>query len=124
MPFSATGLIRSATRLPRRWTTSVRRMTDFGRIALCGAASTYGTRTPGPRNLLLAIWRQLRLEGFLVSTHEAARPEFETAMIRALGVGSVRPVQTLRDGGIVAAFDAFLAMLGGSDLGKTVVVLD
>jgi len=35
----------------------------------------------------------------------------------------VRPVETVREGGISAAFDAFLAMLQGADLGKTVVRL-
>ena len=103
---------------------AIRRMRDHGRIALCGAVSTYGTRAAGPRNLLLAIWRELRLEGFLVSSHEPSRPQFEAAMLDALRSGAVRPVETVREGGITAAFDAFLAMLQGADLGKTVVRLD
>jgi NADPH-dependent curcumin reductase CurA len=86
--------------------------------------STYGTRAAGPRKLLLAIWRELRLEGFLVSSHEPSRPQFEAAMLGALRSGAVRPVETVREGGITAAFDAFLAMLQGADLGKTVVRLD
>jgi NADPH-dependent curcumin reductase CurA len=98
-------------------------MRDFGRIALCGAISTYGTRVPGPGNLLLAIWRRLRLEGFIASDHEARRPEFERAMHRWLHDGGVRTVESVRDGGIQAAFDAFLGMLGGQDVGKTVVTL-
>jgi len=102
---------------------AIRRMRDHGRIALCGAVSTYGTRAPGPRNLLLAIWRELRLEGFLVSSHEPSRPQFEAEMLAALDSGAVRPVETVREGGISAAFDAFLAMLQGADLGKTVVRL-
>jgi NADPH-dependent curcumin reductase CurA len=103
---------------------AIRRMRDHGRIALCGAVSTYGKRVPGPSNLLLAIWRQLRLEGFLVHRFEDARPEFEADMLGLLRAGAVRPVETRRDGGIAACFEAFLAMLGGADLGKTVVMLD
>jgi NADPH-dependent curcumin reductase CurA len=100
---------------------AIRRMRKHGRIALCGAVSTYGKRTPGPGNLLLAIWRELRLEGFLVSSHERARPQFEQELTQALRTGAVRPVETVRGGGIEVAFDAFLAMLGGADLGKTIV---
>ena len=100
---------------------AIRRMRDHGRIALCGAVSTYGKRAPGPRNLLLAIWRELRLEGFLVSSHEEVRPQFERELADALRTGAVRPVETVRSGGVEVAFDAFLAMLAGADLGKTIV---
>jgi hypothetical protein len=103
---------------------AIRRMRDHGRIALCGAVSTYGKRTPGPSNLLLAIWRQLRLEGFLVHQFEDARAEFEAEMFELLRSGRLKPVESRRDGGIETCFDAFLAMLSGADLGKTVVMLD
>lgn len=42
----------------------------------------------------------------------------------ALRCGAVRPVETVREGGISTAFNAFLGMLQGADLGKTVVRLD
>jgi NADPH-dependent curcumin reductase CurA len=103
---------------------AIRKMHQHGRIALCGALSTYGKRSPGPSNLLLAIWRELTLEGFLVGSHEAARAEFEAEMLDLLRAGSVRPVETPRAGGIEVCFEAFLAMLDGADLGKTVVMLD
>lgn len=102
---------------------AIRRMRTHGRIALCGAVSTYGKPAAGPRNLLLAIWRELRLEGFLVNSNESHRPEFEREMTRLLKEGRARPVQTLRPGGVEVAFDAFLAMLAGADIGKTVVDL-
>jgi NADPH-dependent curcumin reductase CurA len=103
---------------------AIRRMRDHGRIALCGAVATYGRRVPGPRNLLLAIWHELRLEGFLINSHEVARPEFESAMTLALRDGTVRPVETVRTGGIGTVFAAFKEMLDGADMGKTVVRLD
>jgi NADPH-dependent curcumin reductase CurA len=102
---------------------AIRRMRDFGRIALCGAISTYGSRVPGPGNLLLAIWRRLRLEGFIATDHVDRRPAFETAMARWLRDGRVQSVETMRGGGILGAFDALLGMLKGQDLGKTVVML-
>ena len=102
---------------------AIRRMRDFGRIVLCGAISTYGNRVPGPGNLLLAIWRRLRLEGFIASDHEARRPAFERVMQQWVRDGRVRSVETVRAGGIDAAFDAFVGMLRGQDIGKTVVAL-
>jgi hypothetical protein len=102
---------------------AIRRMRDFGRIALCGAISTYGNRVPGPGNLLLAIWRRLRLEGFIATDHVARRPAFERTMARWLREGRVRSVETVRTGGIAAAFPAMLGMLRGQDVGKTVVTL-
>jgi NADPH:quinone reductase-like Zn-dependent oxidoreductase len=37
---------------------------NYGRIAMCGGISGYNTPVPGPRNLMLAIAKRLRLEGF------------------------------------------------------------
>lgn len=102
---------------------AIRRMRDFGRIALCGAISTYGGRVAGPGNLLLAIWRRLRLEGFIATDHAARRPEFERVMAGWLRAGRVRSVETVRPGGIAEAFPAMLGMLSGHDVGKTVVTL-
>ncbi len=102
---------------------AIRRMRDFGRIALCGAISTYGNRVPGPGNLLLAIWRRLRIEGFIATDHLARRPEFERVMAGWLRQGRVQSVETVRGGGIAEAFPALLGMLRGQDVGKTVVTL-
>ncbi len=102
---------------------AIRRMRDHGRVALCGAISTYGERVPGPSNLLLAIWRRLRLEGFIATDHMARRPQFERVMARWLRDGRVQNLETVRGGGITEAFPALLRMLRGQDVGKTVVTL-
>lgn len=102
---------------------AIRLMRPHGRIVLCGAVSTYSTRAPGPRNLLLAIWRELRLEGFLVGSHEDARSQFESETAALVKAGSIRPVETVGATGIEGAFGAFRDMLGGANLGKMVVAL-
>ena len=103
---------------------ALRYIRPFGRIALCGAISTYGSSpSPGPRNLLRAIWQRVRLEGFIVGDHEPHRPEFERAMGRLLRSGAVRRIETA-SAGIESAFDAFTAMLGGAGIGKTIVRLE
>jgi len=102
---------------------AIRRMRDHGRIALCGAISTYAGGVPGPRNLLVAIWRRLRIEGFIATDHTERRPSFERVMAGWLADGRIRNVETVRTGGIAAAFSAFTGLLEGRDIGKTVVAL-
>ena len=104
---------------------AIRHMGDYGRIALCGAISTYDATTPspGPRNLLLAIWRRLRLEGFIVGDHEIHRPTFADRMTRWLADGTVVDPRTEVGRGIDTAFDGFLKMLDGDSTGKSYVRL-
>lgn len=104
---------------------ALRHMADHGRVVLCGAISTYDATepVPGPRNLLLAIWRRLRLEGFIVGDHERARPEFTERMTRWLADGTVQDPRTEVAHGIEKAFDGFLRMLDGGSVGKSYVTL-
>ncbi|MDT3444390.1 MULTISPECIES: NADP-dependent oxidoreductase [unclassified Pseudofrankia] len=104
---------------------ALRHMRTGGRIALCGAISTYDATTPvpGPRNLLLMIWRRLRMEGFLVDDHEARRADFERDMAGWLAAGQVRNIETEYKPGVERAFEAFLAMLDGANIGKMVIPL-
>lgn len=94
----------------------------FGRVALCGAISVYNATEPppGPRNLALAVGKQLTLKGFIVSSYRHRRPEFEAEMTRWLGEDRVRYDETIFDG-IENAVTAFLAMLRGETIGKTLV---
>src|SRR3546814_4283447 len=64
---------------------------EQGRIALCGAIAVYNATepVPGPRNLLLMIWRRLRMEGFLVGDHDAVRPQFLAEMTELVRRGEV-----------------------------------
>nr|WP_322761015.1 NADP-dependent oxidoreductase [Frankia sp. Cr2] len=105
---------------------AIRVMRPFGRIALCGAISTYNATepVPGPRNLLLMIWRRLRMAGFLVGDHADQRAAFTDDMSRWLREGAVRSVETVVHGGIEAAWPTFLAMLRGDNVGKMIVCLD
>ncbi|MDR6174672.1 NADPH-dependent curcumin reductase CurA [Nocardioides zeae] len=104
---------------------AIRHMGDHGRIALCGAISTYDATSPvpGPRNLLLAIWRRLRLEGFIVGDHETHRSRFDQRMTRWLADGTVVDPRTEVAQGIENAFDGFLRMLDGASTGKSYVRL-
>ncbi len=104
---------------------AIRVCKERARIALCGAISVYNATepTPGPRNLLLLIWRRIRMEGFLVGDHADATQEFREQMVRWLADGVVRGAETEVGVGIGEAFSGFLAMLDGATYGKAVVRL-
>ena len=51
----------------------------FGRFALCGMISEYNVASPqnGPRNLVLAVTKSLRLQGFVVLNHLICNPPLQ-----------------------------------------------
>lgn len=97
-------------------------LNDDGRAALCGAISQYNdTEAPaGPRNMGLLVTKRLRLQGFIQSFHTEAMPEFLQEMGGWLAQGSIAADETVQEG-IDQAFDAFLGMMEGRNIGKMVV---
>jgi len=95
-----------------------------GRAALCGAIAQYNSTEPppGPRNLGLLIGKRLTLRGFLVSDHRDLRPEFVREVGGWLREGKLRYRETVVTG-IDHTLDAFLGMLRGDNIGKTIVAL-
>ncbi|GAA4449124.1 NADP-dependent oxidoreductase [Phytohabitans houttuyneae] len=95
-----------------------------GRVALCGAIGQYNATepTPAPRNLALAIGKQLTLRGFIVTSYGHLAPAFHADMTRWLAEGRVRYDETFVDG-LENAPDAFLGLLRGANLGKMLVRL-
>jgi NADPH-dependent curcumin reductase CurA len=97
---------------------------DFGRVAMCGAISTYNavTAPPGPRNMMLCVGKQLSLRGFIVGSHGDLRPEFQEAVTGWLGSGQLVVRETVR-GGLEEAVPAFLDLMRGGNTGKMIVKL-
>ncbi len=97
---------------------------NYGRVALCGAISGYNLPQPGPRNLMMAIGKRLRLEGFIVSDHVREMPAFLAEAIPALKSGKLTHRETVVDG-LEAAPAALLDLLcsGASNIGKMIVRL-
>ncbi|WP_424213909.1 NADP-dependent oxidoreductase [Streptomyces sp. BI20] len=93
-----------------------------GRAVLCGAISGYNDTepAPGPRNLMSVIGKRLRLEGILVSDHEALRPKFVEEVGAWLRSGELVVDETVVDG-VENATEAFLGMLRGANTGKMIV---
>jgi len=95
-----------------------------GRVAMCGAIAQYNATepTPAPRNLALAIGKQLTLRGFLVGGQRQHSAEFFEKMSGWLADGSVRYDETIVDG-LENAPQAFMDLLEGANTGKMLVRL-
>lgn len=101
---------------------AIARLNLFGRVALCGAISVYNATEPppGPRNLSLAVGKQLTLRGFIITSYGHLRNQFAEEMASWLRTGEIRHDETIVDG-IEHAVDAFLGMLRGENTGKMLV---
>ncbi|NUL44825.1 NADP-dependent oxidoreductase [Cellulosimicrobium funkei] len=101
-------------------------MNDFGRLALCGAISSYNAteRPAGPDNMGNMVTRRLRMRGFIVnevaSEHPEVTEEFRERMTGWLSAGDVTAEETVVDG-FERTVEAFLDMMRGGNTGKMVV---
>jgi NADPH-dependent curcumin reductase CurA len=95
-----------------------------GRAVLCGMISQYNSTEPvaGPRNLVLAINKRLRLEGMLARDHADLRARFLAKASEWIRDGRLRYGETAT-AGIESAAQAFLDMLRGGNTGKMIVQL-
>lgn len=99
-------------------------LTVGGRVAMCGAISQYNSMGPAtaPRNLAVAIGKQLTLRGFLVGGQRQHAAEFAGRMAGWLADGTVRYDETIVDG-LENAPRAFIELLDGANTGKMLVRL-
>lgn len=103
--------------------TVITQMKKFGRVAICGAISTYNrTRPlpPGPAPEII-IYQQIRMEGFIVSRWQGdVRQKALKDLLKWVSEGKIQYNEY-----IVKGFDnmpaAFMGMLKGDNLGKTIV---
>ncbi|MDQ2861295.1 MAG: NADP-dependent oxidoreductase [Pseudomonadota bacterium] len=96
----------------------------FGRFALCGMISQYNDTDlgAGTRGLIMVVGKQLRLEGFIVSTHMDLQEAFIRDMSGWIAQGKIKWRETVEEG-IENAPTAFLKLFKGENLGKMLVRL-
>ncbi|EPQ03666.1 Prostaglandin reductase 1 [Myotis brandtii] len=97
-------------------------MKKFGRIAICGAISTYNSTRPippGPSPEVI-IYQELRMEGFLVSRWKNDHQKALNELMKWVSEGKIQYQEYVTEG-----FEnmpaAFMGMLKGDNLGKTIV---
>ncbi|MBD8869566.1 NADP-dependent oxidoreductase [Nocardioides donggukensis] len=100
-------------------------MADFGRIACCGAISSYNESTPppGPRNLMMLVSKRLQVQGFIVMDHADASEEFYRTVGPLVAEDRIVHQETVVDG-LDHAVEAFLDLHRGANTGKMLVRLD
>lgn len=103
---------------------AIKSLNKYGRVALCGAISQYNeTSAPtGPRNLALAIGKELNLRGFIVSNHNSRMPDFIAEVGAWLREGKISAAETVVEG-LANAPEAFLGLMRGENTGKMVIKL-
>jgi NADPH-dependent curcumin reductase CurA len=96
----------------------------FARFALCGMISQYNeTGVPkGPSNIIQAVGKSLKLEGFIVSNHYDMLPAFLKDMSEWIASGKLQWKDTV-DVGIDNAPEAFIKLFKGENMGKMLVKL-
>uniref|UniRef100_A0A8I3W2B2 Prostaglandin reductase 1 n=1 Tax=Callithrix jacchus TaxID=9483 RepID=A0A8I3W2B2_CALJA len=103
--------------------TVISQMKKYGRIALCGAISTYnrtGPLPPGPPPEIV-IYQELRMEGFTVLRWQGdVRQKALKDLLKWVSEGKIQCKEYIIEG-----FEnmpaAFMGMLKGDNLGKTIV---
>ncbi|KAG7168348.1 prostaglandin reductase 1-like [Homarus americanus] len=104
-------------------------MANYGRVAVCGAISTYNDDSkdiysPGSLNSPFSeatlIWKELKVEGFLVFRWKDRSSEGFKQMIQWIQEGKLKYRET-----VVQGFDkmpiAFIGLFDGENFGKAVV---
>ncbi|XP_034532147.1 prostaglandin reductase 1-like [Notolabrus celidotus] len=103
---------------------ALQQMKNFGRIAVCGAISTYNDTTPqtGPFPHFIMIVKQLKMEGFMQSRWEHKHPESLKRLIGWFKEGKLQCREHLTKG-----FEnmpaAFMGLLQGDNIGKAVIAV-
>ncbi|MBY4380723.1 NADP-dependent oxidoreductase [Rhodococcus fascians] len=99
-------------------------MNKHGRIAMCGAIAQYNSTepTPAPRNLALAIGKELMLKGFIVGSYAHLTEEFRAKMTEWLASGAIEFDETIVEG-LDNAPAAFIGLMKGENTGKMVVTI-
>ena len=102
--------------------TALNLMNDFGRIVLCGMIAQYNESLPGPQNLGMAIGKQIRLQGFIVTTYWDMYEQFLKDMGQWISEGKLKWKETVVEG-VEKAPEAFIGLFKGENFGKMVVKL-
>uniref|UniRef100_A0A8C5LVL3 Prostaglandin reductase 1 n=1 Tax=Leptobrachium leishanense TaxID=445787 RepID=A0A8C5LVL3_9ANUR len=101
---------------------ALQQMKQFGRISVCGAISLYNDSVPatGPYIQTYMLFKQLRMEGFLVTRWMQRYPEAQKHLLKWIAEGKLKYHEHVTNG-----FEnmpaGFIGMLTGENIGKAVI---
>jgi NADPH-dependent curcumin reductase CurA len=96
------------------------RMNVRGRIPICGMISTYNGAREGVCNLSNAIYRRLRLEGFVATDFPHLNEQFIADMTGWLKDGRIKYQETILDG-FERAPEGLIGLFEGRNAGKMLI---
>jgi len=100
-------------------------MNSRGRVSVCGAISHYndeGGFSTVTDALPYAIFKELRIEGFLVTRWKDRFPEGISALATWIGEGKLKAEETVVEG-FEKTPEAFIGLFTGTNIGKMIVKL-
>jgi NADPH-dependent curcumin reductase len=99
------------------------RFNDFARMVMCGMVAEYNDVEPrtGP-NLMSAVRKRLKIQGFIVSDSGNRFAEFRAIAAPLLRSGELKYREDIVDG-LDRAPEAFIGLLQGRNFGKLVIKL-
>ncbi|KAK9886583.1 hypothetical protein WA026_017512 [Henosepilachna vigintioctopunctata] len=102
----------------------LKHMKVYGRIAVCGSISNYNDteETKIPAFQITLIFKQLKMEGFLLTQYVEELDEGMNDLARWIKEGKLKSKETITKG-FENTFKAFTDMLKGINFGKAVVEL-
>ena len=81
-----------------------------------------GGQPTGPHNVIQIVGKQLKIQGFIVSTHADMQPDFFQDMAKWIPSGQMKYEETVKEG-IEKAPEAFIGLFEGANTGKMLVKL-
>ncbi|KAG6400152.1 hypothetical protein SASPL_141640 [Salvia splendens] len=95
-----------------------------GRVALCGMISQYNSleQPEGVHNLINAIVKWVRMEGFFTSDHYHLYPKFLEMVVLLIKEEKITYVEDIAEG-IGSALGALFGLYSGRNVGKLLVVV-
>ena len=99
------------------------RLNDFGRTVMCGMVSEYNDTEPraGP-NLMAAVRKRLRIQGFIVSDQWQRFGEYRAMAAPLVRNGELKYREDIVEG-LDRAPEAFIGLLQGRNFGKLLIRL-
>ena len=97
------------------------RLNNYARMVMCGMIAEYNDRAPQPGpNLMAAVRKRLRIEGFIVSDQFQRLAEYRAKAVPWIREGRLRYREDVVEG-LEQAPAAFIGLLEGRNFGKLLV---
>jgi NADPH-dependent curcumin reductase len=120
LPDGVDGLFENVGGVP--FTTCIRRLNTFARIAICGLIASYEGAPTSLENVGQLLITRSKIEGFIVSDHLPLWPQALSELAAHVAAGRIRYRETIAQG-LEKAPEALIDVLKGRNFGKQLVKL-